>query len=423
MAQKFTVEAKTLKDAVLFTKAALAGSSKSLEDKVLRVDVTPINVALTASDGNLIAAASADAKVEGGGGFAFAVIGARLSALVAQAQAVEYVFEVDDENVQITANAGSDGRSDLVVNFERYDSDLLGAALRAQEALSGQEFGPAELEIPRARLVEALAVAESSTTKSPGTPAFGHVELRDGRFLAADGRKFSSVRSDHFHSAAKLKIPVPILGRLATALKALNVEKLHPFEGTDHFYLLAQGRTLAIRKTDMIFPAVEKVLDKRDQAADVIQVGRGALIAALQDVGLGLPSGEVGIGVKLPGHVQGGWNQDPLEITAKNTLGRVSRKQIPVARTVDAEIEFSLSIDILLSTLQEMKGDEVQAHILVSAESVLIVDKDAEREIAVFLPFRTGAAKAAETPQGEVSVPGAETAAGPRDVDGDEIVL
>lgn len=392
MGAKFSVDAGPLKDAVSFAKAALGGGKKMAE-QVIRVDFGDGTVALTASDGNLVAAAGVLAKVEGSGHQPFAVIGKRLVGLTSRAKAERFSFDVDDENVEIKAEGG---KTDLVVNFERYDADLLDFAVRAQKSLGGTPPGPQEMDVPRDVLVDALEVAGASTAQVSGHAAVGHVEFRDGRMLASDGAKVTGVRSAHFHKGAKLKVPVPVLSKVLSAVKALPRQSaLHPHEERAHYFLLSENRLLAIRRVDAKFPAAEVALDKRDGAGDRVVVAREDLLAALDDVALGLPVDQVQVNLAVSG--------DRLYVDTENSVGRKSTRSLEVQRAGSGRVAFPVSIDRMRSTLGSMKSANVELLPFPSMEMLTVVDSSEKREVVALLPMRGRGQQAPAEEEGEAA--------------------
>lgn len=377
---KFTVTRAQLADAVAFARAGL-GSGKGLAEQLFRFDIGAGSATVTASDGDLIA--TADFLIEKGTAkpddVSFAVLGKKMVDLLGRVRDAEtFEIQVDTENAEFQIQRKKSAPS--VINFERLDHDLLQFAVHAIEK-ARQVMGPAEVEIPRGVLLEALEVASSSTMKNSGNVAVDHVELRQGCFYASDGRRITCVKSAGFHSAARLKAAVSVLGRLMTALKTLPKDRaLIPCEGDAHYFGVAPNRFLAIRKVAHDFPAVEQMFEEVQKGQVVLD--RGEFQQALGEVGLGLPSGKTEIEILLE---TGG-----LTMVAENSVGRKSRRTIAMdSAEADSKGEsFPIGIDHLTASLGSMKGKSVNLYVFSKTEAVLLQDVNDTREILAILPFR-----------------------------------
>ena len=373
----FVVNRAQLADAVAFARAGL-GSGKGLAEQLFRFDIGDGDATITASDGDLIAAA--DFLIDRGttepGGISFAVLGKKVADLLGRVRDAEtFEVQVDTENAEFVVLRK--GLKPSVVNFERLDHDLLQFAVHAISK-ARQVNGPMELEIPRGVLLEALEVASSSTVKNSGNTQVDHVELRQGRFFASDGRRITCVRSEGFHSGAKLKVAVTALGRLTVALKTLPRDRaLIPHEGDAHYFAVAANRYLAIRKVEHSFPAVESMFD--DARDGQLILDRGMFQQALGEVGLGLPSGKTEVEILLE---TGG-----LTVVAENSVGRRSNRTIGMQGEAKGE-SFPIGIDHLMASLGSMKGKNVSLFVLPKTEALLLQDANDTRDVLAILPFR-----------------------------------
>lgn len=412
---KFTVKRDQLADAVAFARAGL-GSGKGLTEQLFRFDIGDGKATVMASDGDLIAAADfliADGTQEPGG-ISFAVLGKKVADLLGRARDAEtFEVQVDVENVEFKIQRKG---QPSVINFERLDHDLLQFAVTPMEKAWVVMNGPAELEIPRGVLLEALEVAAGSSAKNSGNPHVDHVELRQGRFFASDGRRLTCVRSAGFHSGARLKVAVVALSRLTMAVKTLPKDRtLIPHEGDAHYFVVAPNRSVAIRKVEHDFPAVEQMFD--GERGHQLIVNRAEFQQALGEVGLGLPSGKTDIEVLLE---MGG-----LTVVSENSVGRKSRRTIGVEGDPKGE-SFSIGIDHVTAMLGSMKGKTVSLFVLGQIEAVLLQDANDTRDVMAILPFRRKA-EAKPAAQGAGEGERAGSAVPPRTVDlgdgGGEIVL
>lgn len=410
---RFVVEeTEQLAEAIAFAKAGLGGDKSQLADQLFRFDVRDGQVQVTASDGNVVTSALFLATVTEPG--VFAVIGKKVAALVQQARtAIAYQVDVDLEDARFVVTRQDNTVAEL--HFERLDPDLLQFAISAVEKAQQIPVGPAETELPREVLIEALETAASSTTRNSGNVLLDHVELRNGAVFASDGRRVSSIKSGNFHSSAKFKIPVPILGRVLNAVKSLPKKAgLFSRASENHFILSTNTRVLAIRRVQLDFPQVEALFTLTNVQRAVVR--RIEVLEALKDVALGLPLGKTEIQVVL--------DEAELEVSAENSVGRRSKRSILLEEKFPGEpVAFSIAIEHLTSSLGVMKGDKVQLGVDVAQERSVLVDATAAREVLTVMPWRTRGS--APTPK-STSKGTTETGTPEKTVemdDGSEIVL
>lgn len=406
MSLKFTAEAGPLRDLVDFVKSGL-GTGKDLARQVVRFDLEGTQLGLVAADGDIYAWGGTVVDAPAGQAGSFAVMGRRLIGLVTQLSPDRFEFEVDDENVRVSAGTA-------VVNFERYAPDLLEHTAAAQNEIRGIAPRPPADEIPRSVLAEALSIAATAAARSTGKIELSHVELRERRLLASDGRRICVVESGHFPEDGVLKIPVSAIDRTAAALKALDKGAgATPYEGAGFYYLAATNRVLAFRKTANEFPQVEKQL-AADYGVDALVVNRDALQAAMRDVELGLASDRAEIGFKTEG--AGG------ALTAQNSLGRESRIPFEIAgREGDngGPIEFPISLDHLRSAVGSMSAEAVRLEAIPAHKMVRLTDSGDARTVIAMLPFRKATdGQQPSTEEGEST--GQEAAAPAESPEGDD---
>lgn len=384
-AVKFSVDSKPLRSLVAFVRPALGGSSKELAKQVVRFDVEKSGLlGLTSSDGEITLWGCETCSATEGG--RFAMVGARLVALCNQLKDHDvFHFTVDEENVEIQAGGS-------VVNFERYDPDLLEHTQAAQTEVSTMTPSPAEAEIARDLLAEALAICSETSDKATGKVELGHIELRNQTFLSSDGRLMCAVSSEEFHPSTRLKIPGSVVGAARSATRALTKDAgVTAYEGEGFFFLTSNNRNMAFRKAAAEFPAVETSIFG-DFPDAVVTVNRDAFQKALQDVALGLSSDQQLIGVKI--------EKSTMELTSENSVQRTSRVSVPVEPADLPVQKFGMSITHFSRVLKVMKETSLTLQPVPAHNLVRMKEKAEEHSVTALLPFRTAQAPAQEHESG-----------------------
>jgi len=103
-------------------------------------------------------------------------------------------------------------------------------------------------------------------------------------------------------------------------------------------------------------------------------------------VSLGLPSDEVKVTIEVGGKKQ----EQYMEVSARNSLGRRSHERASCGRKAAELLSFPLSFKHLLDTLGVFKGDSVVDMMVMEQKSLLMVrDTTEAREVLTVIPFRT----------------------------------
>jgi len=184
---KFTVDMAELKQKINFARHGMGSSKTDLSVNLMKFDVGSSNTTVFAANKeNFCGTKMKVSNVKGEG--TFTVLGNKMERLVAQVQAEQVHFEIDEENLQVQAGF-------LTVNFELYDGALL-QTIQSQNA--NPKFKSVEHAVPREALDEALACARSCTTTASIRPDVTHCEVRNGRLISSDGRKILIYSHDNF---------------------------------------------------------------------------------------------------------------------------------------------------------------------------------------------------------------------------------
>lgn len=395
----FTADLAELKKKVNFVRNGLGASKTDLQTQLIRMDVTGHKLTMFAANKEMLCRCESKiVREEGATDGTFSVLGSKLTALTATAEAERIAFEADQENLKATAGF-------LTVNLTLYD----GAALKQVEQGSSEHLRAEGRAIDRAALEEALTCGKACTTTNSIRPDVNHVELRKGRMLASDGRKIMIYSNDTFDEAIALKVPATTLNDTITATKNVEAEKMTLHEGASYYFAKANLNeySFGVRKTERSFPDVESMIARAAAPDDEVAVDKHVLTGALQGVALGLESEEVKVTIDVDG--QG--NDAFLEVSALNNLGRRSFERSSCGRTGTGPRSFPVSYKHMLDTLSVFKGDSVvDIGIMAKLSLLTIRDTNNVRQVLTLIPFRTEAAISAEKQEAAVQEPKATAA-------------
>lgn len=378
MSTRFSVDFGDLTKKVNFIRNALGTSKTDIQVNLVRFDVVGSKLTMFASSKETFCRAEMKIiREEGATDGSFAVLGQKLEKLTSQVAAESATFTADDENLEVQAGF-------LTVNFEIYD----GASLRTVEAGVQEHLKAEGLVVDRAALEEALACGKTCTTTNSIRPDVTHVELREGRCLASDGRKILIYTHDGFPKESALKVPAASINSVLTAVKNIAHEKVQLFELGSYYFLKANLNefSMGIRKVERNFPAVEGQIVNLEQPTDEVAVDKNVLETILRGVALGLPSEEVKVTVTVAGVAKEAY----LEVSAMNAIGRKSHERASCGRKSEAALNLPVSFKHLLDTLSVFKGDSVVDLVILQAKNLMIVrDVTDLREVLTVIPFRT----------------------------------
>jgi len=374
---KFTVDMAELRQKISFARHGMGSSKTDLSVNLMKFDVGATSTyVFAANKENFCGTKMKTSNSEGKG--TFTVLGAKMERLVAQVQAEQVHFEIDDENLEVQAGF-------LTVNFELFDGALL-QTIQTQNA--NPKFISPEHAVPREALDEALTCAKSCTTTASIRPDVTHCEVRKGRLLSSDGRKILIYSHDNFPEKMVLKIPATSLGNVAQAVRGMEPDVCTVAEAENYYYVMAnRGEyVVAVRKVERIFPSVEDQILKAPDPSDEVSVDKHVMEAMLRGVALGLPSDEVKVEITVDGKE----GEAYLEIGATNSLGRRSHERASCGRKKETQIKFPVSFKHLLDTMSVFKGDTVvDMVILIELNLLMVRDSTEAREVMTVIPFRT----------------------------------
>ena len=382
MSVQFIVEMPELKRKINFVRNGLGSTKADLPTMLLKFDVMGEKVVVFAANREMFC--RTEMKVnrpsEGAAGLdngVFSLLGEKMEKLIAQVEAEQVTVIFEGESVEVQAGF-------LTVNFETYD----GAPVKAVEQGTSKHLTESGLAVDRSALEEALSCAKACTTMNSIRPDVTHVEMRDGRMLSSDGRKIMVYSHDGFPSEMKLKCPSSTLNSVISAVKNMSCEAVEVFESGSHFIVKGGQNefSLGVRRVERDFPAVEGQIAKAEKPTDEIAIDKHVLEAMLRGVSLGLPSDEVKVQLEVGGEGQ----EQYLEVSAQNSLGKRSHERASCGRKAKENMTFPLSFKHLLDTLGVFKGDSVVDMLVMTNKNLLMVrDTTEAREVLTVIPFRT----------------------------------
>lgn len=376
---KFSIEMPELRKHVNFVRNGLGASKTDLPVMLFRFYVGKKKITIFAANKEIFC--RTEAKITRPEGedtpISFAVLGNKIEKLIAQVEAEQVNFNVDNENVEISAGF-------LTVNFELFD----GSSLKTIEKGLEDHLKLEGLTMERSGFEEALACAKSCTTINSIRPDVTHVELRKGRMLSSDGRKIMIYSHDGFPEEMVFKCPSSALNNTLTAVKNIESQHIQVIDGPSYYFLKGNRNeyTMGVRKIERDFPAVESQIETKAEPTDEVSIDKHVFEAMLRGVALGLPTDEVKVTVELDGKAPEAF----LEVSATNNVGRKSHERASCGRKAEKAISFPLSFKHLLDTLAVFKGDSVVDMMIVTKLSLLMVrDSTEHREVMTIIPFRT----------------------------------
>jgi len=378
MTTQFTADLAGFKQKVSFVKNGLGSNKTDLAASLIRFNLTGSKLVMFTADKEMFCRASLNVnRVGDGPDGTFAVIGQRLSNLLATVESETLSLQFDEEALQITAGF-------LTVNLTLYD----GMALRQAEANLSAYYNENGVITEREFLEEALACARSCSTTSSIRPDVTHVELRGKKMLSSDGRKILMYDYSGFDANLKLKVPAGLLASAIGAVRLITHEKVLVQEESS-YYVIKGGLNefaLGIRKVEREFPAVETQMGKSLTPSDEISVDKHVLESALKGVALGLDNDEVRVMIEADGSGKEAY----VEISAKNGLGRRSYERASCGRNGKAPTSFPVSYKHVTDTLSVFKGDSVVDLVICAPMNMLLVkDVTNKRSVTTIIPFRT----------------------------------
>lgn len=381
----FAVEMAQLKKCVNYTRNGLGNSKTDLGVMLFRVTVAGNSASLFASDKEVFVRGEMEIKNPDNHSGSFAVLGNKLEKLISQVDAEMVKFDIDSENVEVTAGF-------LTVNFEVYDDTSL-KAMELQVLAEAATLQAESKQVPRAALEEGLVCAKTCATVNSLRPELTHAELRGGRFLSSDGRKILVLTHDAFPKDLVFKCPAVAMNSAIGAVKNADVEVIAIGEGKSYYHLQAKGYLLGIRKVERTFPAVESMITACSAPDDEISVDKLVLESMIKGVALGLQTDDVRLTVDIVGEGAEAY----LEVSTTNSLGRRSHERASCGRKSKDVMSFPVSFKHVLDTLSVFKGDSVVDMMILANRSIMLVrDTTDDREVMTVIPFRTQAAIDAE---------------------------
>ena len=377
----FQAEMAAFRDHVNFVRHGLGSSKTDLHVLLFRFEVRGNKAVIFAADKEMFARTEVPiTKAEGTEDGTFSVLGGKIVNLIGQVEAETVRLRADDENLEVEAGF-------LTVNFERYDDSVVRSV---QAAVEDHLRGEGHV-VARPALEEGLTCGKSCTTAQSTRPDVTHVELRDGRILASDGRKILIYSHDAFPPEASAKFPASTLTSAVNAVKNIGADVVELVD-TDSYHVIKAGMSewaLGIRKIERTFPQVEGQIQTTEEPDDEVSVDRTVLDAMLRGVALGLATDEVRVTLEVGGEGAEAY----MEVSGLNSLQRRSHERCSVGRKkTDGKVLFPLSFRHLLDTLAVFKGDSVVDIMVMMGKNLIMVrDHTSDREVLTIIPHRTDA--------------------------------